>query len=197
MPLELIGRPVRPIASVSSATPKPDRPLSSSFKLPRQLSGHHKESLADAKVIAERMQVNPRMERLERLLKRQSISPFELLGDRHSPRHLEHLAIMRRGDGRFAIAVKGLGQLLARDVFETVHHCTEAALELERTFAMGQYVDIPSSEAVERVEEIVRYHCWRERVELHWEKEQQPIAAVSYSFSGIRTSKQNVDLYGL
>jgi hypothetical protein len=72
----------------------------------------------------------------------------------------------RRSDQGFQIVVSGTQHPLSRQVFVTVRHCLDAAVELEEIFDFGGLFGEWDDVTREQAEAIVRAHALRERVEL-------------------------------
>ncbi|HEY9824958.1 MAG TPA: hypothetical protein V6D19_05890 [Stenomitos sp.] len=78
---------------------------------------------------------------------------------------LEHLSIRYNPNTqRFWLADAQTGRPLTAQAFATLKHCQEAALELEHTFEMSDVLRLRSPETMERIEELVQMHRFREHV---------------------------------
>jgi thymidine kinase len=108
-----------------------------------------------------------RSPRLEVLINRcQRHQANNLLDDRKQQPRLEYLAVGRRSSGGYQIIVVGTRKPFVAQRFKTIHHCVEAATELEEIFDLGLLIEDCSDEAMEQVRAIVLAHAHREQVEL-------------------------------
>ncbi|HEY9825980.1 MAG TPA: hypothetical protein V6D19_11060 [Stenomitos sp.] len=111
------------------------------------------------KIQVEQVERNSKLERL-----RQSQLQPDLLEQRtQQGNELEHLSIRYSANTqRFWLADAQTGRPLTAQAFVTLKHCQEAALELEHTFAMLDVLRLRSPETMERIEELVQMHRFRE-----------------------------------
>jgi hypothetical protein len=106
---------------------------------------------------------SPRIEELINRLQRNQSN--NLLDDRRQQPRLEYLAVGKREDGRYQIILSGTLEPFVQQIFKTVQHCVEAALELEEVFDLGRLIEGCFTEALETAEAIVLAHAHREQVE--------------------------------
>jgi hypothetical protein len=102
--------------------------------------------------------------KLERIRGQRSLS--ERL-EQHTERSiLEHLTILHSEKFQgYWIANAATGNVFVRQAFATLKHCYEAAADLERMFNMAQVLVLRPPETLERMEDLVREHWLREKVE--------------------------------
>ena len=112
---------------------------------------------------------SPRLEALINRCQSQSNSYIDLLGDCRSQTQLEYLAVAQRSDKGFQIILSGTCTPLVKQIFATIHHCHEAATELEEMFDLGFALQEMDDLTREMAEAIAQAHVLREQVELEFE----------------------------
>jgi hypothetical protein len=155
--------PEAPILNRSTESPIPQPPRLESSR-PRQSPAIGQQQLDEAQAIAQRVGDTSGSSRLEYLLRRQQSKRYEQW-QQQPLRALEFLAIARRTDGCYQIAIRGTKTPFSRYVFETLEYCREAATELEQRFEIEGMLEFLDGVVQEHVEAIVLAAVWRERVE--------------------------------
>ena len=127
----------------------------------------HRQS-PEAQTIAVRVRDRSRSEALEAMLRRQRARATAFQTQESSSKYpLRYLTVrQQRGSRYFQICLTRSKKPFCAATFESLRYCTEAAAELERTFAMESLIDLPLGETMEQVEAIVQSYVWREQVDL-------------------------------
>ncbi|HEY9826734.1 MAG TPA: hypothetical protein V6D19_14920 [Stenomitos sp.] len=115
------------------------------------------------KIQVEQIERNSKLERMRQL----RLQPDLLEQRTQQGNKLEHLSIRYNSNTqRFWLADAQTGRPLTAQAFATLKHCQEAALELEHTFAMSDVLRLRSPETMERIEELLQMHRFRELLSL-------------------------------